>query len=350
MHANKERLQHLVRGFPGARIGVLGDFMLDEYVWGRVTRISPEAPVPIVEVSGESTALGGAGNVVMNIRALGGLPIPFGVVGDDDEGRKIVELMKDNMIMGRENVFVDPERPTTVKKRIVAHNQHVVRLDRESRSPLSESLRARILASLHSEAGRLSALIVSDYNKGAVSRPFFDQVFTVCQTSGLPVFLDPKAFDLGKLGPVMAVTPNRIEAEKYSGVAITNAETVERAGQALLAHTGAQHILVTRGEHGMTLFSARGPAIHLETGARQVYDVTGAGDTVVATLALAVAAGATLPEAADLANLGAGIVVGKVGTAVVTQEELISALNGNWPLDETEALRPAWAKEVQSPG
>ncbi len=336
-----EQLIEIISRFGGSRIGVLGDFMLDEYVWGYVTHISPEAPVPVVEAVGESFTLGGAGNALMNVQALKGNPVAFGIVGDDEAADKIVEILGNKTFVGGKYVFADNTRPTTVKKRVIAQSQHVVRVDKESRSPIGEGLQRKILESLHSEVSQLDALIVSDYNKGVVTRQSFDEVFRPCCAARVPVFLDPKAFDLRAVGPVMAITPNEREAERLSGISIHDLETIEKAGRAILDLTGAKHILITRGEQGMALFSATESPVHLPTQARQVYDVTGAGDTVVAVLAMAVVAGASMAEAAQLANLAAGIAVGKVGTATVTPGELIAALDGNWPVDMQGRFRVA---------
>jgi len=327
---DREGYARMVGRLVGRRVGVLGDLMLDEYAWGHVTRISPEAPVPVVQVVEETCTLGGAGNVLMNLRALGGKPVAFGVVGNDEAARKVKELT-DRVTGGRHCVLQDASRPTTLKKRIVAHHQHVVRVDKESSSPIAESFQKQILERLRTELPQLQALIVSDYNKGAVTRQFFDRIVLLALNADLPVFLDPKAFDLQGVGPITAISPNEREAEKISGMAIGDAASAEKAGRAILAYTGAKHVLITRGEYGMALLSAAAPPVHFPTQARQVFDITGAGDTVVATLALAVASGVSVADAARLANVAAGLVVGKMGTATVSGEELLAALNGDWP-------------------
>ncbi|HEX3744902.1 MAG TPA: D-glycero-beta-D-manno-heptose-7-phosphate kinase [Bryobacteraceae bacterium] len=334
----------LVRDIPNAdyvRIGVLGDYMLDEYVLGRVTRISPESPVPVVEHQSQYSTLGGAGNVVMNIKALGGTPVPFGIVGNDIGGRRIKCSLQDGAGVASESILVDSSRPTTVKTRIIAHNQQLLRIDAESRAPMTSELREKMLAGVRSELPKLSALIVSDYDKGVVSRPIFDTLLAACLRARVPIVLDPKAFDLSDVGPVTVITPNEREAERFSGFPVDNDSAAERAGQALLEKTGARNILITRGEHGMSLIPADGKIVHMPTQSKEVYDVTGAGDTVVAVLALALAAGRTVLDAACLANTAAGIVVGKMGTATVDREELESALAGRWPaqISRRRALR-----------
>jgi len=325
-----DRLQKVLEGF-AAEIAVAGDFMLDEYVWGTVNRISPESPVPVVEYLGQSSALGGAGNVVMNVKALGGIPAPLGILGDDEAGRKVREALEREAGVRAEFLYTDAARPTTVKRRIIAHHQQLLRIDSESRDPLSADLEQRLVEALEIAAARSKAVIVSDYGKGVVTRSFFDQAVQICVRLGIPLILDPKAFDLTGVGPVTVITPNEREAERFSRQRIHGDQDLEEAGRRLLELTGAQHILITRGEHGMSLFAANGAVIHIPAQARDVFDVTGAGDTVVATLALALAAGADMREAAEVANLAAGIVVGKVGTATVSRAELEAALNGEWP-------------------
>jgi D-beta-D-heptose 7-phosphate kinase/D-beta-D-heptose 1-phosphate adenosyltransferase len=284
-----------------------------------------------VEFVSESATLGGAGNVVTNITALGGNPSPFGFVGDDAPGRKLMEALRRSCPSASEQMLVDASRPTTVKRRIIAHRQQLLRIDSESRAPISEALHARLLNNLRRALPKLKAIVVSDYNKGAVSRTFFQDVLAAAEETGVPVVLDPKAFDLTDVGPATVITPNEHEAERLSGVSIRNNRGAEEAGERLLAKTGARHILITRGEHGMALFTAGSPPLHMPTQAREVYDVTGAGDTVVAALSLALAGGANVAEAAHLANFAAGVVVGKVGTATVSRPELESALAGVWP-------------------
>ena len=322
--------QRIAAGFP-AQVGVLGDYMLDEYILGSVTRISPESPVPVVEHQSRYSTLGGAGNVVLNIRSLGGSPLPLGLVGNDMAGRRIKTALQEESGISSDYIFVDSSRPTTVKTRIIAQHQQLLRIDSESKAPMSPELRARMVFSMQNELPRLGALVVSDYDKGVVTRAVFDDVLRACVTAQVPVILDPKAFDLTSLGPVTVITPNEREAEKFSGYRVDSDRMAEIAGRALIEKTGARNILITRGEHGMSLISSDGAIVHMPTQSKEVYDVTGAGDTVVAVLALALAAGGTVAEAARIANMAAGIVVGKMGTATVTLEELESALAGSWP-------------------
>jgi len=323
-------LRQIAGGFTGS-VGVFGDYMLDEYVLGSVTRISPESPVPVVEYRNRFSTLGGAGNVVMNIKSLGGVPLPFGVVGNDMVGGTIKGKLEDEAQLSAQYIFVDPSRPTTVKTRIVAQHQQLLRLDSESKAPVAQELSAKMIASVRWELPGIGALVVSDYDKGVVNRAVFKELLTACEDANIPVILDPKAFDLSGIGPVTVITPNEKEAEKFSGYRVDNDRGAEAAGRRLLEQTGARNILITRGEQGMSLFSEGGWLVHMPTQSKEVYDVTGAGDTVVATLSLAMAAGCNIADAAHVANVAAGIVVGKAGTATVTLEELDSALSGNWP-------------------
>lgn len=322
--------RRIAGGF-SAQVGVLGDYMLDEYVIGSVTRISPESPVPVVEHQSRYSTLGGAGNVALNIKTLGGAPVPLGLVGNDIAGRRIKSALQEESGISPDYILVDSSRPTTVKTRIIAQHQQLLRIDSESKAPMSPELRARMVAGVQDQLPQFGALVVSDYDKGVVTRALFDEVLRACLAAEVPVILDPKAFDLTAVGPVTVITPNEREAEKFSGYRVDSDSMAEIAGRALIEKTGARNILITRGEHGMSLVSSDGAVAHMPTQSKEVYDVTGAGDTVVAVLALSLAAGGTIVDAAHLANMAAGIVVGKMGTATVTPEELESALAGSWP-------------------
>src|SRR5688572_13096754 len=282
MTLTRSRADQLISSFVGKRILVLGDMMLDEFIWGKVLRISPEAPVPVVEVARETYHLGGAGNVAANISALGANPVPIGLVGDDPAAQRLSGLFVD---LGIEpsGLVSESGRPTTVKTRIVAHNQQIVRADRENRSPLSEERNKGLLAAFLKALPTCTAVIVSDYDKGVVNRQLLSQALPAAQKAGIPVLLDPKVYQADYYRPITLITP---------------------------------------GEEGMSLFSRAG-SHHLPTVGREVFDVSGAGDTVIGTLALAIAAGATMEEAAILANHAAGLVVGKVGTATITRAELL---------------------------
>ena len=299
--------------------------MVDRFIWGSVTRISPEAPVPVVSVERDSASLGGAGNVARNVRSLGGRAVLVGLHGGDADGDLLIRLCREAGIPVAGLVPV-AGRPTSVKTRIVAHHQHVVRFDREDDGPVAAgvvaTLRGRALAML----GEVDALIVSDYDKGALSPELLQVVLPEAQRRGLPVVVDPKVRLMPHYRPAGVVTPNAREAAEAAGFRVRSEADLHAAGRRLLDLLGCPHLLITRGEHGMLLLSADGEAVAVPTVAREVFDVSGAGDTVVATLGMALAAGAAMQEAAVLANQAAGIVVGMVGTGTVTAAQLEEAL------------------------
>lgn len=318
---NRGRVQEILNNFSRKTILVVGDVMLDEFIWGKVGRISPEAPVPVVEVIDETYRLGGSGNVSANIQSLGARAIPIGVVGRDSASDRIGELLEK---AGIETYgLVRADRPTTLKTRILAHSQQVVRTDRESKKPLSADLNADLAMLFTQFLPKAAAVIVSDYDKGVVNRDLMADILPKARNAEIPVFLDPKVHHADYYRPITLITPNHREAELLTGLAIDTEMTLEEAGRKLLQKFGCEYALITRGEEGMSLFSGKS-SHHLPTFAREVFDVTGAGDTVIAALALARAGGATMEEAATLANHAAGIVVGKVGTATVTQSEVVS--------------------------
>jgi D-beta-D-heptose 7-phosphate kinase/D-beta-D-heptose 1-phosphate adenosyltransferase len=303
---------------------IAGDLMIDQFVWGSVSRISPEAPVPVVRLERESSALGGAGNVLSNVIALGARALPVGVRGEDREGEQLERLCRSSG-SPTEGLVTAPGRPTTVKTRIVAHHQHVVRVDREEDGPLppavAQALRERALACLD----RAAAVVVSDYDKGAVSRDLLAALLPEASRRRLPVVIDPKIRLFLHYRPCTVVTPNAREAMEAAGMRARTDAEFEAMGRRLLEQLGSPYLLITRGDRGMLLLNAKGGTLTIPAVAREVFDVTGAGDTVVALLALALAAGATMEESAILANRAAGVVVGKLGTATLTAQELLSA-------------------------
>jgi rfaE bifunctional protein kinase chain/domain len=326
---SRERARTLTSGFAGKRIVVLGDLMLDEFIWGRVRRISPEAPVPVVEVDRQTLALGGAGNVVSNLVALGAHTTPVGVLGDDSDADRLRGAFGE---LGVTTIALvaDPARPTTVKTRIIAHNQQVVRADRESRGRIAIAIEDRVAASFCDQIEAADAVVISDYGKGLLTPGLLAHTLKAARERGLIVCLDPKMRSFDHYQPVTVITPNNQEASDASGIPIEDEQSLTDAGRKLLRSIDTSAVLITRGEEGMALFtggdSDGAEVTHIPTVAREVYDVTGAGDTVIATLALALASGASLEEAAVLANHAAGVVVGKVGTASLTREELLGAM------------------------
>ncbi len=321
----RQRAQTLTASFNGKRIVVLGDLMLDEFIWGRVRRISPEAPVPVVEVERQTLALGGAGNVVSNLVALGAAPSPIGVVGDDIDAERLRYAFR-TLQVGVAGLIADSSRPTTVKTRIIAHNQQVVRADRESRAAIDDVIENLVVERFESEIESADAVVVSDYNKGLLTARLLGRTLGAARKRGLIVCLDPKLRSFNHYQPVTVITPNNQEASEAAGLPIEDESSLTEAGRKLLSSIDCRAVLVTRGEEGMSLFLDDGRVTHIPTVAREVYDVTGAGDTVIATLAVALAAGASLEEAAVLANHAAGVVVAKVGTASLTREELLATI------------------------
>lgn len=324
-HYDPEDLLQAVRAFRNKRVVVVGDLMLDRFIWGSVSRISPEAPVPVVEIQRESTCLGGAANVAANIRSLGGIPVPVGVLGDDFEGKRLrEEFRKLGSPVG--GLVVDRIRPTSIKTRIIAHHQQVCRTDREDRTPVSEEILARVAEKFLAALPSADAVIVSDYAKGLISRSLLRRILPPAKSARKIVCVDPKRADFSIYRPATVITPNTQETERASGIAVSGTADLIRAGRKILGSSGFDHMLVTRGEEGMTLFEKDSRIIHIPTVAREVYDVTGAGDTVISTLALGLTAGLPVLQAAVLSNIAAGIVVGKLGTACVTPEELTRAV------------------------
>jgi D-glycero-beta-D-manno-heptose-7-phosphate kinase len=310
----------------GRRVLVVGDVMLDEFLWGRVSRISPEAPVPVVEVTRQSFHLGGAGNVAANVRSLGGSAVLVGLVGRDAAGGHVQDALRAAGVLPR--LVTAPDRPTTVKTRIVAHSQQVVRADREESRDAAGAAAEAIRETLRAELAGCDALVVSDYQKGVVTAPLLRALLPLARRQRRPVLVDPKVRHFALYRGVTLVTPNQLETEQATGIRLRDDDDLRAAGRRILSLLGCRAALVTRGEQGMSLFERGQPPFHVRATAREVFDVTGAGDTVIATLALALAAGASLAEAAVLANAAAGVVVGKVGTAQVSADEVRAALRG----------------------
>ncbi|MDX2041623.1 MAG: D-glycero-beta-D-manno-heptose-7-phosphate kinase [Acidobacteriota bacterium] len=322
---NQQRAQEILGQFPNHKLIVLGDLMLDEFIWGEVRRISPEAPVPVVEVKRESWHLGGAGNVVSNLIELGAKALPIGIIGDDEAGglmrRKFAERGA-----ATDGLIIEDSRPTTRKTRIVAHSQQMVRADREDRSPISADIEDRVIAVFKTALCEAEAVIISDYDKGLLTPRVLEAVISATRAAGKIVCLDPKIKNFLSYQNVDVITPNQPEAERASGIEIVDDASLIAAAHRIRELLICANVLITRGEHGMSLLDAEDRLTHIPTVAREVYDVTGAGDTVIATLALAMATGASVADAAVIANHAAGVVVAKVGTATVTPTELAETL------------------------
>lgn len=318
---NRQRAEELLRSLPQCKITVLGDVMLDEFVWGDVTRISPEAPVPVVDVRTESRHLGGAANVLANLVALGATGSVVGVVGKDPAGEYVRSDLSKLGPAAFENLIVDDSRPSTTKTRIVAHSQLVVRADRESRKQVSTEIENRIIERLKTALKDANAFVVSDYDKGVVTPRILNAILPTAY-GRIPVLIDPKLRNFDSYRPATLITPNHHEALKMSNTEEDSDAGLYHAAEIIRERLGCDSVLITRGDRGMMLLGSDGSPVYVKTAAREVYDVTGAGDTVIAALAGALAAGASMFEAATFANHAAGIVVGKVGTATASAEDL----------------------------
>lgn len=323
----RDNLINYVKNFRNSNILIIGDLMLDVFIRGKVKRISPEAPVPVVEVVSETVHLGGAANVVQNIRSLGGNVAVCGVVGKDYAGGEILkELAKLNVDCN--GVFEDPKRPTTIKTRVIAHHQQVVRFDKESSDELNHTYADRISEYVYKNYKKFQVVTISDYGKGVISKRLFQNLIPLFKREKFYVVLDPKTKNHKLYSNVTILTPNMQEAQEISGVELKREEDFSIAGAKIIKEKKAKAVLITRSEQGMTLITKPGERVDIPTMAKEVYDVTGAGDTVVAVLSLGLAHGLNMLEAAAVANHAAGIVVGKLGTATVTPQELIASLKG----------------------
>jgi D-beta-D-heptose 7-phosphate kinase/D-beta-D-heptose 1-phosphate adenosyltransferase len=317
----------IIAGFSKSGVLVIGDVMVDHFIWGKVSRISPEAPVPVVDVQKDSILLGGCANVLNSIYAMGGKVYVTGIIGADDIGQGLINELRSRKI-DTAGIVMEKGRPTTLKTRVVAHGQQVVRFDQESRKPIPKGSTQKILEYVKSLRNKIGAIVVSDYSKGVISKELIEGIKSIVKDSNIFICLDPKRSDFSVYQGVHVITPNHHEAQRAAGMEINNSDDLMLLGEKLLNKFDFKALLVTRGEEGMSLFEKRRKISHtyFPAQAKEIYDVTGAGDTVIGVLALALAASASLKEATCLANHAAGIVVGKVGTATVSQEELKEVL------------------------
>lgn len=322
--ADQRRLSRLVSAFAGKKILVVGDLMLDRFIWGDVRRISPEAPVPVVRVTRESVHPGGAGNVVANLAALGARPVVAGFIGRDEAGAELSRLLK-GLGADASGLLATPKVRSIEKTRILAHSQQVVRLDRESPRP-GPALTKKLLDVVTRKLRGADAVLVSDYGKGTISAPLLDLLAERRAKSGVAYLIDPKMPNFDAYRGASLVKPNEIEASAAAGFEIEDKKTLGVAGKRLLDRWQSDAVMISRGENGLSLFQRDAPPANFPAVAREVFDVTGAGDTVMAVTSLALAAGGSLEEAAHLANLAAAIVVGKVGTATLERAELLTAV------------------------
>lgn len=322
---NTDEFEKSIDRFPDTTILVVGDIIMDKYVWGDVHRISPEAPVPVVDVKQETKMLGGAANVLNNVVSLGGKCILCGIVGRDTTGRAVLERVRDRGCT-TEGIIMEKNRPTSIKTRIVAHNQQVVRFDRESRQHLSQRNTNRLLDFISASGDHIDGIVVADYGKGVITEPLMKGLRKAFWDSDAILAVDPKTGNFEYYEGVDVITPNHHEAGAFCRMEILDEESLVEAGNRMLQALNCRSVLITQGKDGMTLFTKGGEIIHIPTVARKVYDVTGAGDTVISTLCLGLASGMDLKSAAIISNLAAGIVVGEVGTSTVKAEELKKAV------------------------
>jgi len=322
------RFEKIISRFKFQNIFVIGDIMVDEYIWGDVERISPEAPVPVVEVKKQEIILGGAGNVIKNLVALGGKVTAASVVGNENYGNLILETLK-SFKVNTKCVFIDESRITTKKTRILAAHQQVLRVDKETRNPISYEFQKKILKFYKKNIEEFSCILVSDYLKGVVTDEISQEIIYLANKKNKIIVIDPKGYDFSKYRYATVLTPNKSEAEIASKIKIKDDNSIIQSGSVLIDELDLKAILITRGEEGMTFIEDSGEAYHIPAYAKEVFDVTGAGDTVLSTFGLSLSSGASYFEAAQIANLAASIVVGKVGTAVVSKEELLKEFSNN---------------------
>jgi rfaE bifunctional protein kinase chain/domain len=334
------RPRDVLSSFPGKKILVVGDVMLDEYIWGSVRRISPEAPVPVVEVQRRTFVPGGAANTALNVQGLGGQAVLVSVLGRDDAGTRTYDILRGRGV-DVEGLLIDDHRPTTTKARVIAHSQQVVRVDQEQRTPLAPDVEEALLARFESSLPAVDGCALSDYAKGVVSVRVARELIRRVRRAGKPVVVDPKGTDCTKYRSATVVKPNLNEAGLALNCELGDPESIRRGGGRLVELLDGSAVLITRGAQGMSLFVRGQEPLHIPAEAREVFDVTGAGDTVAATLAMALAAGAPLDLAARLASCAAGIVVGKVGTAAIQLPEVAQAqrMVDRLPADLTGGLR-----------
>lgn len=326
MHSLSEsRVQELLEQWRGKHIAVIGDLMLDRYFWGSVHRVSPEAPVPVVDIEHESFHLGGASNVANNLKALGATPLMLGVIGNDNSGKQLLDIVEGS---GLEiaGIVADENRPTTVKTRVIGNNQQIARLDREVKAAIGSEVAQKLHAVLQQHKNALAGIILQDYNKGVITPLVIEQTIAFAVAHNIPVHVDPKFQNFFEYRGVTLFKPNKKETQDALGFSLNADSDVQRAGEILLERLQCENVLITLGAKGMMLFEKNGTTSSVATKARHVADVSGAGDTVIATLSAAVAGGACVREAAALANVAAGVVCAEPGIVAIEPKALLAAV------------------------
>ncbi|MDT3696054.1 MAG: D-glycero-beta-D-manno-heptose-7-phosphate kinase [Ignavibacterium sp.] len=320
-----KRLLQLKNNIKGKRIAIVGDMMLDIYFWGDVKRISPEAPVPVLEVENEFYRFGGAANCALNINTLGGIAEPIGVIGYDNYGAIFNSLLNEQKI-NRNGIIEDDSRPTTTKTRVIADSQHIVRIDKENKQVLNKTIQGKIFDYIKSLIKNLDGIILQDYNKGVLSAPMIKQLIKLANKSNIIITVDPKFNNFFEYKNVTVIKPNRKEAEDILGIKIKTDVDISVAGNTLLKKLNAKNVLLTLGEGGIAVFERGKPEMRMPTKARKVADVSGAGDTVISTLTIALAAGANIYEASFLANYAGGLVCEEVGIVPIEIDKLFNTI------------------------
>lgn len=327
-YLTESRVREVLDNAFAKKIAVIGDVMLDRYFWGSVSRVSPEAPVPVIDLENESFHLGGAANVAKNLKTLGLNPLLCGIVGDDNSGRRFIEIAKEDGI-NPEGLFIDANRPTIVKTRIIGNNQHIARLDREVRDPIPQNGLNHILNTLKSN-GDLNAIIFEDYDKGSITDELIKVILDYAETKNIPVYVDPKKKHFFSYKNVAVFKPNRKEAENALEFTVKSVKEIQEAGKRILEALHCKNVLLTLGSQGMMLFESSGDISSVPTKARSVADVSGAGDTAIATLAASMAGGASIKEAAEIANFASGVVCESPGIVAIDKDILIQTVKNNF--------------------
>ena len=321
-----EKLKGFIDRFPEARVFVIGDIILDEYIWGDVSRISPEAPVPVVEIKDDEKRLGGAANVVHNIVSLKGRADLSGVIGDDIYGREVVKIIK-KLGLKTDGLIRDPHRCTSIKTRVLGHNQQMMRIDREKKLAVDNDITIKILSSLKNAIKDINAIVIADYGKGVVTPSLMKGIRNLTAGTGIIIGVDPKPVNFDYYHGIDVITPNHHEAEAFCRFEINDKKSLIRAGRKMMDELECRSVLITRGKDGVALFENGREPEFIPTEARKVFDVSGAGDTVIATFCLGLASGMDFVSAAMISNIAAGIVVGEVGTSVVNVDDLKKAVD-----------------------
>ena len=322
---NNLRLKHIIAKFKNNKILVIGDLMLDRFIVGTVSRICPEAPVPVVLVNSEYSTLGGAANVANNIRALGGNALITGVIGDDKNGKLLTGELKRYKII-HEGLFLDKDRPTTLKTRVMAQHQHIARVDREAIFDISKTIATKILSYVNSIMPDIDAIIIEDYGKGVITKPLLNEIIKMAEDSRKIINVDPKEGHFSYYNGVTVITPNRREASIASRIKIVDKKSLEKAGVFLLKRNKCKGVLITLGKEGMCLFESSGDITYIPVAEQEVFDVSGAGDTVVSAFTIALSCGANMKEAGYISSYAANIVVAKLGINTVTKKELLKKM------------------------